>query len=149
MHTYTHILTFLSLFLLQQFMYVELSAIENELKKMDSKETLPRSCQDLRTQRPQSPSGHYTIDPNVGSKLDSIKCFCEFESRAAKTCIKVCVCVWEGGGGGADYVPDLFHCFVTFPTYRTPQQPHRLASYICYIHVSHSLLSYHVELRVH
>ena len=68
-------------------MYVELTAIEEELKKMDYKETLPRSCQDLRVQRPQSSSGHYTIDPNMGSKLDAFKCYCEFDSNTAKTCM--------------------------------------------------------------
>ena len=123
-------------------MYVELSAIENELKKMDSKETLPRSCQDLRTQRPQSPSGHYTIDPNVGSKLDSIKCFCEFESRAAKTCIKVCVCVWEGGGGGGRLCTRLVSLF----RHISYIQNTTATSQIGFLHMLHSRVSQSIEL---
>ena len=70
-------------------MFVELTSIEAELKKMDYKETLPRSCHDLRVQSPQSSSGHYTIDPNLGSKRDAVKCYCEFESNRVKTCIEV------------------------------------------------------------
>ena len=35
-------------------------------------------------------NGHFTIDPNLGSPKDSIKCYCEFGAEEIKTCVKVC-----------------------------------------------------------
>ena len=112
-------------------MYVELSSIQEELKKMDYKEKLPRSCQDLRTQSPRSQSGHYTIDPNVGSNKDSIKCFCEFSSSVAKTCVKVI------GGIANSLKFHLFHFFLQNST---------STSQIGYLHMLHTRVSQSIDL---
>lgn len=40
-------------------------------------------------EHPNYMSGQYTIDPNMGSPKDSFKCYCEFDSPIAKTCVKV------------------------------------------------------------
>ena len=72
-------------------MYVELKSIEEEMEKMDTREKLPRSCGDLKQDHPEYSSGHYTIDPNMGSIKDALKSYCEFGQYSIRTCVKVCV----------------------------------------------------------
>lgn len=86
-------------------MYVELKSIEEEMSKMDYKEKLPRSCQDIQVflnlvsdnkyrlyfqmEHSTFSSGQYTIDPNMGSTKDSFKSYCDFKSKSIRTCVKV------------------------------------------------------------
>lgn len=58
------------------------------MKKMGYQEKLPRTCYDLKVKNSRRPSGHYTVDPNMGSAKDAIKSYCDFEGKVAKTCVK-------------------------------------------------------------
>ena len=67
----------------QQFLYVELTAMESELKKIGS-EHPARSCKDIKLEQPKASSGTFTIDPNLGSSLDSVKTYCDFDNGAPR-----------------------------------------------------------------
>ena len=60
--------------------------MEKELHEIASNKPA-RSCQDVRLEHPDATSGMYTIDPNLGSSLDSVKSYCDFERAPAKTCV--------------------------------------------------------------
>ena len=70
----------------QQFMFVELTAMQNELKNVESKRP-QRSCRDVRLDQPTALSGMYTIDPNLGSSRDAVKTYCDFDEAAQRTCV--------------------------------------------------------------
>jgi len=71
----------------KQFLYVELTALESELKKIGS-ERPSRSCQDVKLEQPGASSGTFTLDPNLGSSLDALKTYCDFDHGAPRTCVK-------------------------------------------------------------
>ena len=71
----------------RQFLYVELTAMESELKKIGS-EHPARSCKDIKLEQPKASSGAFTIDPNLGSSLDSVKTYCNFDNGVPRTCVK-------------------------------------------------------------
>ncbi len=70
----------------QQFMFVELTTMENELKKVHS-DRPARSCVDIKLEEPYANSGTYTIDPNLGPSVDAIKTYCDFSLASSKTCV--------------------------------------------------------------
>ncbi len=47
-----------------------------------------RSCRDVQLEKPDASSGTFTVDPNVGSSLDSVKAYCRFEGEQATTCVQ-------------------------------------------------------------
>ncbi len=47
-----------------------------------------RSCRDVQLEKPDVSSGTFTVDPNVGSSLDSVKAYCHFEGEQATTCVQ-------------------------------------------------------------
>lgn len=64
---------------IQQFLYVELTAMEEDLKKMSSEHPV-RTCNDIKLEKPFASSGFFTVDPNLGSSKDSIKTYCDFDT---------------------------------------------------------------------
>ena len=46
-----------------------------------------RSCQDIKLEQPYAHSGTYTIDPNLGSRGDAIKSYCDFDAANTQTCV--------------------------------------------------------------
>lgn len=71
----------------KQFLYVELTAIQEELKKLSS-ERPARSCIDVMLENPHASSGMYDVDPNLGSSLDAIKSYCDFDADEPMTCVE-------------------------------------------------------------
>ena len=65
---------------------MELTALEEEISRLRS-EPPSRTCQDILLEHPVATSGNYNIDPNLGSSLDSIKSYCDFDGPAPKTCV--------------------------------------------------------------
>ena len=83
LHYPTSVILHWSFFYLQQFLYVELTALESELKKIGS-ERPSRSCQDVKLDQPRASSGTFTMDPNLGSSLDALKTYCDFDHGAPR-----------------------------------------------------------------
>ncbi len=73
--------------ILQQFLYVELTSMAKELQELSSLKPA-RSCRDVQLEKPDVSSGTFTVDPNVGSSLDSVKAYCHFEGEQATTCVQ-------------------------------------------------------------
>lgn len=61
--------------------------MQKDMKEI-SETKVARSCQDIKLEHPAATSGTYTIDPNLGSSLDAIKTYCDFEKKSAHTCVK-------------------------------------------------------------
>ena len=72
----------------QQFMFVELASMQDEIKTLSlTNGKAARSCLDVQLEHPESTSGPYTIDPNLGSSADALKAYCDFGESVAKTCV--------------------------------------------------------------
>ena len=69
-------------------MFVELVSMQEEIKTLSlTNGKTVRSCQDVQLEHPESTSGPYTIDPNMGSPADAFKAHCDFGEGVAKTCV--------------------------------------------------------------
>ena len=80
------VLTDASTFVLQQFLYVELTALQEELDKLRTHRS-SRTCRDVLMEQPTAASGNFNIDPNLGSPVDAVKTFCVFDGPLLKTCV--------------------------------------------------------------
>ncbi len=58
-----------------------------ELKELSSVKAA-RSCRDVQLEKPDTSSGAFTVDPNLGSSMDSVKAYCHFEDKQATTCVQ-------------------------------------------------------------
>ncbi len=58
-----------------------------ELQELSSVKPV-RSCSDVKLEKPDTSSGAFTVDPNLGSSLDSVKAYCHFEGKQATTCVQ-------------------------------------------------------------
>ena len=61
--------------------------MEKDLKEVLSSKPL-RSCLDVHLENPSSTSGTYTIDPNLGLSLDTVKSYCDFSGVTQVTCVQ-------------------------------------------------------------
>ena len=71
---------------IQQFLYVELTALQQEIENLRTYRPA-RTCLDVHLEDPAATSGNYDIDPNLGSPKDALKSFCDFNGISPKTCV--------------------------------------------------------------
>ena len=67
-------------------MFVEMVSIQEEMKKLN-RNNVARTCLDVKMESPDTSSGAYEIDPNLGSSLDAMKSYCDFTDAVPKTCV--------------------------------------------------------------
>jgi hypothetical protein len=68
---------------------VDLSAFVMGTEKPDGGEKFPaKDCKDLKLCHPDSPSGEYYIDPNMGAGSDKFQVDCVFDKKKVETCIR-------------------------------------------------------------
>lgn len=60
--------------------------MQKDIQKVTSSK-LARSCVDVKLEDPTAASGHYTIDPNLGSTEDAVKGYCDFGKETPLTCV--------------------------------------------------------------